>query len=135
MPERVILPEYCIYDQNTSIGKDALLKMCREKGIECDRVANVKSTKRACEILAELLLVNEAFGPEAELCHNENGAPYIKNNPADISISHSRYIVCLAVSLSKTIGIDVEFNSEKIVRVRSRFLSSRELLFIPEDDL
>ena len=135
MPRGITLPKYRIYECRTTSGKDALIEMCRAKGVECDRVAGVKSEKRACEILAELLLVDEAFGADALLCHKENGAPYIKDNSACISISHSQDIVCLAVSHDSVIGIDVEFNSEKIVRVRSKFLNEKEQSFISEEDL
>lgn len=116
-------------------SREELMQQCFSQNINCSHITEIKSDKRACEMLAELLLIKEFFGNEsAELCHTEEGAPFIKDSQVHISITHSRDIVCLGVSYSCPIGIDLEFGTEKIIRVRQKFLNEEELVFFPEDD-
>ena len=71
----------------------------------CD-IPSAKS-KREAEHEAVMHLVREVFGEEAELCHTEDGAPYIKGSDIHISVSHSKHTACLAVSTAFVIGVDV----------------------------
>ena len=114
-------------------SRDELMSLCCENGIKCDHVTAVKSDKRACEMLAVLLLVHD-FNKKWELAHNEDGAPSIRNQKGPfISITHSENVVCVATS-PLPFGIDIEMNSEKILRVRKKFLNEEELLYFPEDN-
>lgn len=114
-------------------SRDELTALCRERGIDCTHITEVKSNKRACEMLAELLLIQD-FDKKWVLAHDENGAPYIKGKEQTfISITHSDDIMCVATALLP-FGIDIELNTEKILRVRERFLNTEELTFFPDDD-
>lgn len=100
-----------------------------------------RSEARAAEREAEKSLIHKVFGSTAILEHTSDGAPYVTNQsgmilrPAGlISISHTRGIVCMAVSDGFTIGIDVERVTERTVRVRHKFLSDLEISQIPETD-
>lgn len=114
-------------------SRNELTSLCLAKGIKSDHVTVVKSDKRACEMLAVLLLVHD-FDNKWELSHNEDGAPYIMNQLGTfISITHSGNVVCVATS-PLPFGIDIEMNTEKIMRVRKKFLNEDELHYFPEDD-
>lgn len=58
--------------------------------------------------MAVLKLIGRAFGPDAELLHDDSGRPYVKGSPLSISVSHSRSEAIVAVSASDSIGIDIE---------------------------
>lgn len=116
--------------------KRELIEMCSDKNINCDVINNVKSNKRACEILAVRLLVYHYFNnSDITLCHNQSGAPFIQDKEINISITHSQDIVTLAVSKHTPIGIDIEMNADKIIRVRDKFLNNIEKAFILPDDI
>lgn len=128
--------DYTLYTWEITETRDTLVGLCLSKNINCSHIHAIKSDKRACEMLAELLLINEITGNNAtELFHDEDGAPYISNYKAHISITHSDKIVCIAISQSHPIGIDIETNVDKIIKVRHKFLSDEELRYIPENDL
>lgn len=65
--------------------------------------------------------------PTAEIVYKETGKPFLKNDKAQISISHSKDIVALIVHPTQTVGIDIEYISPRVERVKERFLSKTEL--------
>jgi len=54
-----------------------------------------------------------------------NGKPYLNNNMG-ISISHSNEFVALGLSNEINFGIDVQYKTEKIYKIQSKFLSEKE---------
>lgn len=116
-------------------SREELADLCTSQGIDCTITNGIKSDKRAGEMLAEMLLLRRFFGKNVTLCHTKEGAPYIKEVPMHISITHSHDIVCIAFSQHSPIGIDIEFNSEKTVKVRNKFLNKEELSLFPETDM
>lgn len=89
-------------------------------------------------------------GPDGfrEIGHFPDGAPFIFGLTARISITHTSHLLAVAM-LPKTpeadlgifntrsaMGIDAErLDREQVIKVRSKFLSSREQELIPEKDL
>ena len=89
-------------------------------------------TRREAEREASLLLVTEAFGPDAANTHDPEGRPQVTG--ADgfngmISISHSAGTCVLAVvdEPGISIGIDTETWREQLRRVAARFMSADEV--------
>jgi phosphopantetheinyl transferase (holo-ACP synthase) len=80
---------------------------------------------RSAERRAVDTLVRTAFG-NRELCHHQNGAPYIAGVESHISVSHGGGKAVLAVSVGP-IGIDIEAPRPQLERVRDKFMR-------PEDD-
>ncbi|MFN3405399.1 MAG: 4'-phosphopantetheinyl transferase family protein [Cytophagaceae bacterium] len=60
-------------------------------------------------------------------CYNETGCPVLVNSEDHISISHSNEFVSVIVNTRKKVGIDIELINEKVLRVRDKFLSEREI--------
>lgn len=54
-----------------------------------------------------------------------NGKPYL-NNSMGISISHSNEFVALGLSNETNFGIDIQYKTEKIFKIQSKFLSEME---------
>lgn len=98
--------------------------------------------KRDKEHAAERMLVEAAFGKQAELRHGAHGEPFIAS-AADgsvicprghVSVSHTRGVVCLATDSQHTIGIDTERITPRTVKVRSKFLGEDEASLISDSD-
>lgn len=126
--------EYILKSWDLTETREELTELCKERDIDFTHTIEVKSDKRAREMLAELLLIHEFSDGKATLSHTADGAPRLAGLDCHISITHSRDIVCVAFSRHCPIGIDIEFDSAKIIRVRHKFLNSEEMKMFPEDD-
>ena len=65
-------------------------------------------------------LLTEMLGYEPLLEHNEDGKPFIKDY--NISISHTLGYVAVILSREYEVGIDIEYISDRVSRISSRFL-------------
>lgn len=84
-----------------------------------------KSEQRKCEVLAVSLLIKEIIGDNVQLLHQDNGKPYLSSG-MNISISHTRGFAVIIVSYSKQVSVDIEYFSNRIERIRSKFMRDDE---------
>lgn len=84
-----------------------------------------KSEQRKCEVLAVRLLIKEIIGDNVQLLHQDNGKPYLSSG-MNISISHTRGFAVIIVSRSKQVSVDIEYFSNRIERIRSKFMRDDE---------
>ncbi len=85
---------------------------------------------REREKAAVLRIINELTGFSIdELAHYADGAPFVEGEQIEVSISHCRTHVGIAVgNKGKVFGIDIERQREQIDKVKNRFLSEDSLL-------
>ncbi len=78
--------------------------------------------------LAERLLI-DTLCPEAagNFSHAPSGMPYLKNHDTQISISHTRHMVGLETSRTKTPGIDLEYVTPRAKKILPRICCREEL--------
>lgn len=62
-----------------------------------------------------------------EIKKDNDGKPYFESMLFDFSISHSYPYVAVAVDNNNKIGIDIQTNQEKILRLQHKFLSLNEM--------
>ncbi len=91
-----------------------------------------KNATRRLEVLAERLLLKELCG-ESNFQHLESGKPILENSDVHISFSHTKNFVALIVSKECEVGIDIEYPSDRVCRVKDRFLSSVEQSTFDDD--
>ena len=85
-----------------------------------------KSDVRKAEWLSVRVLLKELTGSEMAISYLAGGAPYLKDSSLHISISHTKGYSAVLLSPEKPVGIDIEYRSERIHRIKSRFLSNAE---------
>jgi 4'-phosphopantetheinyl transferase family protein len=90
---------------------------------------------RETERTASLGLARELAGPDAQIEHFADGAPYIAGFDGCISISHGAGYCVIVASQSGTVGVDVERWREQLKRVACKFLSDDEIAVWGSDDL
>ena len=73
------------------------------------------------------LLENE--DPELTIDYDLKGKPFL-NKQKGISISHSNEIVAIGISNEIDFGIDVQFKTDKVFKIQSKFLSQMESKFL-----
>lgn len=97
-------------------------------------VERYKSDSRKLEFLAvrallrEMLLMNgssdKMFAQVGEITHNKAGKPMLKGY--HISISHTQGFAALILSKTKTVAVDIEYFSDRVKRIASKFLRKDE---------
>ena len=81
---------------------------------------------RLKERLTALALVKELLGCEAEIRHRESGAPYLPGSDWRLSISHTKGYAAVIIGTGAAAGIDIEYRSDRVKRIRSRFMTAEE---------
>ena len=77
------------------------------------------------------LLENE--DPELTINYDLKGKPYL-NKEKGISISHSNEIVAIGISNEIDFGIDIQYKTDKILKIKNKFLSKNERKFLVKTD-
>ncbi len=89
-----------------------------------------KSLSRKLEFLAirvllhEMLLSDGYKGPCLQISHNIDGKPFISGY--NISISHTKGYATLILSKNRKVAVDVEFMSNRVERIASKFMRKDE---------
>ena len=85
-----------------------------------------KSNARRMEYICERALLKDMMNGRIEnIFHNEDGKP-ILNNGLNISISHTRGYIAIILSETKNVGIDIEYVSDRVEKIASRFMREDE---------
>lgn len=94
----------------------------------------VTSSVRTLERIAVRVLLKTLSGEEKTIDYHPNGKPYFKDQSLNISISHTKEYVAIILSQSPLLGIDIEYTSDRVKRIRSRFISESEYID-PENEV
>ena len=88
----------------------------------------IRKEKKSKEyfLAARKLLKNE--DSELTIEYDSKGKPHL-NKKKGISISHSNEIVAIGISNEIDFGIDVQFKTDKVFKIQSKFLSQMESKF------
>lgn len=91
-------------------------------------VLAVKSEAKRTEKLAVRVLLKELAGEEKQIKYCPSGKPFLPDNSYQISISHTRGYAAVILDRQNSVGIDIEQITEKVKRVRVKFVSERECI-------
>ena len=89
--------------------------------------------RRRLERLATQVLLNTMTTERACLCHHENGRPYLENNKANISISHTKRFVAVIYNENETVGCDIECCMRDFSAVEKKALSDEERAYLSDE--
>ena len=95
-----------------------------------EQISQFGSEKRKLEFLATRVLLNVVLDDDKKIAYFPSGAPYLKDKSFNISIAHTGGCVVIILHPSKKVGIDIEKISDKVVRIKHKFLSKEELDFV-----
>lgn len=91
-------------------------------------ISNMRSERRVVEWLATRVLLSEMLDGEPIIENNSDGRPFLMDNSYHISISHTRDYVAVLLSKNYQVGIDIETISDRICRIKERFISEKEYI-------
>ena len=89
------------------------------------RLNKMKSEMHQRAFLSVRMLLKEAGYTDYELHYDEFGKPYFLDGKY-VSITHSHHFSALIIS-DETVGIDIEMQREKIIRIADKFVNATEL--------
>lgn len=99
-----------------------------------DELNRFKAPHRRLEWLTVRLLLRSMLGESAKIVYDEYGRPALQGCSGYISISHSKKVAGIYFHPEKRPGLDIEIISEKVEKVKHKFLSPEELEKIGEKD-
>lgn len=105
--------------------EDELLKTLIEKGFDPSTIYQTKNKQRLKQWLGTRLLLSSFFD-NAKILYTELGKPFLDNS-WKISISHSNEFVTIILNKKNDCGIDIEQISDKVSRIKHKFLNAEDL--------
>ncbi len=85
------------------------------------------SGKREIETKGKDSLMAHLAGEPCDIAYNDRGKPFLKNNSAHISVSHSHDRLAIIVNRAEPTGIDIELIRNNVLKIRSKFMRPEEL--------
>ena len=86
---------------------DDLLNLLQKKELYLPYLSQITSESRKKEWLTVRVLLKEMLGEEKEILYTSTGRPYLSDNSYQISISHTKSFVAVALHPEMKIGIDI----------------------------
>ena len=109
---------------------DDLLEILDNDPFVIESISQFTSIKRKQEFLAARCALNQMMGEKLSITYTESGHPLVEGKDLNISISHTGEWVTVLVHPTQQVGIDIERISDRLVRVKNKFLSPQELAFV-----
>lgn len=91
------------------------------------------ASKRKKEFISVRFLMNILMQKNVIIAYDTVHKPYLINSEYSISISHSGNYFALIVSRNGLTGIDIECRTNRVYKVRERYLDKNELAFMLTD--
>mgnify|MGYP001035166990 FL=1 len=60
------------------------------------------------------------------IAYHDDGAPYLPDSSLSLSISHTNGYAAVLLQEQGAVGIDIEYRSDRVLKIRSRFMSPEE---------
>lgn len=124
--------ETCIYLWKIEETLEELLQGIELCSHSQTRLQKMLSPIHQCGFVSIRHLLKEAGYSDYDLKYHPEGRPYLMDGK-QISISHSHHFTGIIVSNSK-VGIDIEKQREKILRIANKFTPLREYRTLANDD-
>ena len=114
--------------QITESEEELMAPLCDGEVLLEEARGRFKAPSRRLEWLSVRRLKHE-LGVTSPIAYLPSGRPYLKDDAHHISISHTRGYAAVAISELNPIGLDIEQRTDKVCRVRDKFLSREEKTF------
>lgn len=99
----------------------------------CIRLGGMKSELHQRAFLSVRMLIQQLGITDYDLHYDEFGKPYLDDH-RHISITHSHHFAAIIIS-KETVGIDMELQREKILRIADKFVNEKELKRLQSFDI
>lgn len=108
---------------------DELLHMLPRTEVYRQGMQRFSAEHRRLEWLSVRVLLFSLLGEEKEIAYLSSGKPYLADQSASISISHTRgYVSVIIGEPGKEVGIDIEQYGERVHKVAHKYMRADEVL-------
>lgn len=107
-------------------SSEELLALLRDPEYYLPDLKKLFTEKRRQEWLANRVLLELLSDDSSFIAYRPNGAPYLPGSSRFISLSHTKGYAALLLQDHPEAGIDIEYFSDRVVKLRSRFLNPEE---------
>ena len=94
--------------------------------VNMSHLQNISNDKIKAEWLFIREIICKAMATKEDIVYDEYRKPTFKISDSYLSISHSNERVAISIDKKYETGIDLQFITDKIVRIKSKFLNSIE---------
>jgi 4'-phosphopantetheinyl transferase EntD len=112
--------------------EEKLRRQCAVPHNELEELHYTSNPQRRIERLAVRVLLNEVLGEKVYLGHHDNGRPFLQNNVANISITHTKQFAAIIYNPTLDVGIDMESLARHFSAVERKALSDREREYLSD---
>ena len=107
-------------------SSDALFALLQNGEEYVSQLAEIHTEHRRQEWLASRMLLQTLTSCPARIAYHPNGAPYLPDSPLYISISHTRGYASVLLQECPAAGIDIEYRSDRVRKIRRRLMNPEE---------
>lgn len=108
-------------------SSENLLQLLDNKEWYVSLLERFRLESRKTEWLAVRVLLKRMMEGEFRIDYLSNGAPFLVESQWSVSFSHTKgYVAVQALPMSNA-GIDIEYISDRVLKIKNRFLSVEEL--------
>lgn len=105
---------------------DALFSLLENGEEYLSQLEEIHAEQRRREWLASRVLLQMLLGRPVRIAYHPNGAPYLPDSPFSISVSHTKGYAAVLIQEHPAAGIDIEYRSDRVLKIRSRFMNPEE---------
>ena len=113
---------------------DELLQDLPNRDYFENELERFKAPHRKLEWLSVRALLFTLMGRQVPIAYKESGKPYLDDNSAYVSISHTKSYVAVIISIESPVAIDIEQYSPRVRKVCSKFVREDEELRLFQGD-
>lgn len=114
-------------------SEEQLRSLAATPNDELEEIGLIGNASLRRQRLAVRALLGDLFEEKVYLSHHDNGKPYLENNPAQISITHTDRYVAVILGGESDCGIDVESLDRDFSAVEKKALSPDEVDDLGDD--
>lgn len=107
-------------------SSDTLFSLLENREEYLSQLEDIHTEHRRREWLASRVLLQTLLGRPARIAYHPNGAPYLPDSSLYISISHTKGYAAILLQEHPAAGIDIEYRSDRVLKIRSRFMNPEE---------
>ena len=107
-------------------SSETLLNKLEKKAWYLPFLKQLATETRKQEWLSVRVLLKELLNEEKEIIYLSSGRPVLADGSYHLSVSHTKGFVAVALHPRQAVGVDIEYRSPRIKKIRSKFLNEAE---------
>jgi len=103
-----------------------LFEELKKNKIKLNQLLEFTNEKRKAEWMTIRYLLLQIHDELDDIIYDKHGKPHFINSNSQLSISHSHDMVAVSIHEKNACGIDIQLISNKIIRIKQKFLNINE---------